>query len=80
MWETLKTPFKKMEQHFQDMAQKVQHDKKSDTFAPHFAQNFDQKPTPQQFCEKTKIEILSKVNPIGSMKNWSKFSCTLCMR
>ena len=34
-----------MKQHFQDVTQKVQHDKNSDTFAAHFAQNFDQKPT-----------------------------------
>ena len=38
-----------MEQYFQDIAQKVQHDKNSDTFAAHFATHFDQKPTPQQF-------------------------------
>ena len=43
-----KHPQKIMEQHFQDVAQKVQHDKKYDTFAAHYAQHFDQKPTPQQ--------------------------------
>ena len=37
-----------MDQHFQDVAQKVQHDKKYDTFAAHYAQHFGQKPTPQQ--------------------------------
>ena len=36
-----------MERHHQDVAQKVQHDKNSDTFAAYFAQHFDQKPTPQ---------------------------------
>ena len=50
------------------MAQKVQHDKNSDTFAAHFNQNFDQKPIPQQCREIMKFEILFKVNPIGSMK------------
>ena len=65
-----------MEQHFQDIAQKVQHDKHSDTFAAHFETHFDQKPTPQQCREITKFKILSKVNPIGSMKTWSKSSCT----
>ena len=40
-----------MEQHFQDVAQKVRYNKNLDTFAAHFAQDFDQKPTPQQCCE-----------------------------
>ena len=71
---------KKKEQHFQDVAQKVQYDKCFDTFAAHFAHHFDQKPTPQQCHEIMKFEILSKVNPIGSMKTWSKDSCTLCMK
>ena len=64
MRETLKKP-KKMEQHVQDVAQKVQHDKNSDTFVAHFAQHFDQKPTPQQCHEIIKSGIWSKVNPIG---------------
>ena len=69
-----------MEQHFQDVAQKLQHNRNSDTFAAHFAQNFEQKTTPQQCREINKFEILSKVNSTGSMKNWSKSSCTLCMK
>ena len=79
MWETLKTP-KKMEQHFQDVAQKVQHDKNPDTFAAHFAQNFNQKPTPQHFREIMIFKILFRVNPIGSMKTWNKSSYTLWMK
>ena len=66
-----------MEQYFQDVSQKVQHDKNSDTFAAHFAQHFDQKPTPQQCCEITISKILSTVNSIGQMKTWSKSLCKL---
>ena len=62
-----KHPKKRMEQHFQEVAQKLQCDKNSDTFAAHFAQHFYQKPTPQQCHEIMKLEILSKVNPIGLM-------------
>ena len=69
-----------MEQHLQDIAQKVQHDKNSDTFAAHFATHFDQKPTPQQCRETMHFEVLAKLNPIGSMKTWGKPSCTLCMK
>ena len=44
-----------MEQHFQDVAQKVQNDKNSDTFAAHFAQHFDQNSTSQQCHEIMKF-------------------------
>ena len=69
-----------MEQHFQNVAQKVPHNKNSDTFAAHFAQHFDQKPTQQHCREIMKFEILSMVNPIGSVKTWDKSSCNLCIK
>ena len=69
-----------MEQHFQDVAQKVQHNKNSDTFEAHFNQHFDQKLTPQQCREIMRYEIRSTVIPIGLMKTWSKHSSTLCMK
>ena len=69
-----------MEQYFQDIVQKVQHDKHSDTFAAHFVTHFDQKPTPQQCREIMKFVFSAKVNPIGSMKTWGKPSLTLCMK
>ena len=75
-----KQPKKRMEQNFQGVSQKLQHNKCFDTFAAHFAQHFDQKPTPQQCREIMKFEILSKVNPIWPMKTWSKSSCTLYMK
>ena len=37
-----------MEQHFQDMAQKVIYDRNFYNFAAHFTKHFTQKPTPQQ--------------------------------
>ena len=74
---TQNTLKKIMEHNFLDMAQKVQQDKSSDTFAAHFAQHFDRKPTPQQCCERIKFEILSKVKPIVMVKTWSKSSCLL---
>ena len=40
-----------MEQYFQDVAQKLQYDRNSDTFTSHFFQRFNQKPTPQQCRE-----------------------------
>ena len=74
-----KHPKKRMEQNIQDVAQKVQHDKNSYTFAAHFAQHLDQKnPTTVPWNNETRDFF--KVNPIGLMKTWSKSSCTLCMK
>ena len=69
-----------MEQHFQDVAQKVVNNKNSDSFAAHSAKNFTRKPSPQECREIMSFDIISTVNPIGSMKTWGKSSCTLCMK
>ena len=71
---------KKMEQHFQDVAQEVANNKNSNSFAAHFAKHFTQKPSPQECREIMSFDIISTVNPIGSMKTWGKSSCTLCMK
>ena len=71
---------KGMEQHFQDVAQKLQYNKNSYTFAAHCYQNLYHKPTTQQCCEIMKSEISSMVYHIGSMKNWSNSSCMLCKK
>ena len=69
-----------MEQHFQDVAQKVANDKNSDSFASHFAKHFTQKLSPQQCRKIMSFGIPSTVNPIGSMKNWGKSSRTLFIK
>ena len=69
-----------MEQHFQDLAQKVANNKNSDSFAAHFAKKFTQKPSPQECRKIISFDILSTVNPICSMKTWGKLSCTLRMK
>ena len=69
-----------MEQHFQDVGQKVLNDSKSESFATHFAKQFTPKPSPQKCRGIMSFDILSTVNHIGSMKTWGKSSCTLCMK
>ena len=69
-----------MEQHFQDVAPKVASKKNSDSFAAPFAKHFTQKPSPQLCRNIVSSNILSTLNPIGSMKTWVKSSCTLCMK
>ena len=61
-----------MEQHFQDMPQKVMNYNNSDSFAAHFARHFTQKPSPLKCRKIMSFDILSTVNPICSMKIWGK--------
>ena len=61
-----------MEQHFQDLAQKVIYDNNLEYFSDHFAKTFTQKPIPQQCCDIMSFGIISMVNPIGLMKTWGK--------
>ena len=79
-WKYSEHSKKRTEQHFQDVAQIVANNKNSDSFAAHFAKHFTQKPSPQECREIMSFDIISKVNPIGSMKTWGKLSCTLCMK
>ena len=69
-----------MEEHFQDVAQKVINNNSSDSFAAHFAKHFTQKPSPHQYYELIPFDILAMVNHIGSMKTWGKSPCILCMK
>ena len=63
-----------MEQHFQDVAQKVANNQNSDSFSAHFAKHFTQKPSPQECRKIMSFDTLSRVNSTGSMKTWGKSS------
>ena len=58
-----------MEQHFQDVAQKIQHDENSDTFAAHFSQYLNPKLTPQIEIGGTKQSELTYLI-IQEVRGW----------
>ena len=51
-----------------------------DSFAAHFAQYFGKEPSAQQYRTIMSFEILSVVNPAGSMKTWGEWSGTIRMK
>ena len=59
---------------------KTVNNKNLDSFAAHFAKHFTQKSSPQEYRKIMSFGILYTVSPICSMKNWGKYSCTLCMK
>ena len=58
----------------------IANNKNPDSFADHFAKHFTEKSSPQECREIMSFDILSTVNPIGSIIPWGKLSCTLCMK
>ena len=65
--EILKTHLKVMEQHFQDVLQKLLHDNNPYSFADHLAQNFIQEPSLVICCKIISFGIISTVNLFGLM-------------
>ena len=70
----------RMNAHYNDVQQLVKNGTLSDSFASHFVQHFNQKPSHQELRNIMKFEILSSVKPIGAMKTFGKPECTLCMK
>ena len=68
----IKINWKKMEQQFQYVTQKILYDNNLNYFTDNFAQHFTQKPSQQQCHKIIPVEIISTINPIGLMKNWGK--------
>ena len=61
-WKYSEHSKKRMEQYFQDVAQKFANNKNSDSYAAHFAQHFTQKPSPQECRKILSFGILSTKN------------------
>ena len=59
-----------MEQHFQDVDQKVMQDHNLEPFSDQLDKYLTQKPRPQKCHEIMYFKTLYMVNPIGSMKTW----------
>ena len=64
-WKYSEHSKKRMEQHFQDIAQKVENNKITYSSSAHFAEHFTRKPSPKECREIMSFDILSMVNPIG---------------
>ena len=66
---------KRMEQKFQDVAQKVQCDENLDSFTAHFVQHFTKKPSPLQCYKIMTFDII-----LYSKLYWSDESLGLIVR
>ena len=69
----------RMKAHFNDVGILVAKGRHSDTFARHYAQFFDERPSPKELRSMMRFEICSQVNPISTSKSFGRVHCGLCM-
>ena len=53
---------------------------KSDSFAAHFVQHFNNTTSRTDLRKYMTFKVIKQLNPIGAMKNFMKPNCDLCMQ
>ena len=73
--------FKKiMDGNFSDLQRLLKNGQKSDSFAAHFVQHFNNTTSRTDLCKYMKFKAINQLNPIGAMKTFTKPNCNLCMQ
>jgi len=72
----------KQGQHLHDVRELSFKEKKSDSFAAHFASHFPKgsKPSNYEIRQLLEYKILWQANPISCLKMFGTLECSLCMR
>ena len=78
--DTQKTFKKIMDGHFSDIQRLVKNGQKSDSFAAHFVQHFDNSTARTDLRTRMTFKVLKQLNPIGVMKTFTKPNCNPCMQ
>ena len=77
---TQQTFKKRMDGHFSDLQRLLKNGQKSDLFATHFVDNFNNTTSCINLRKCMTFNLLKKLNPIGAMKTFTKHNCNLCMQ
>ena len=73
--------FKKiMDSHFSDLQRLLKNGQKTDSFAAHFVQHFNDTTSHTYLRKCMPFKVTKKLNPIGAMKTFTKPNCNLCMQ
>ena len=76
---TQKTFKKRMDGHFSDLLRLLKNRQKSDSFAAHFEQHFNNTTSRTDLRKYMTFRVVKQINPIGAMKTFKKPNCILCM-
>ena len=72
--------FKKiMDGHFSNLLRLLKNRQKSDSFAAHFGQHFNDTTSSTDLRKYMKFKVIKQLNPIGEMKKFTKPNFNLCM-
>ena len=76
---TQQTFKKRMGGHFSDLQCLLKNGQKSDSFAAHFVQHFNNNTSRTDLRKYMTFKLVQQLNPIGAMKIFTKPNCNLCM-
>ena len=76
---TQKKSKKRMYGHLSDLQRLLKNGQKSDSFAAHFVQHFNNTRSRTYLRKCMTFKVLKYLNPIGAMKTFTKPNCNLCM-
>ena len=77
---TQQTFKKRIDGHFSDLQRLLKNGQKSDSFAAHFVQHFKSTTSCTELRKCMTFNVLKQLNPIGTMKTFTKPDCNLCMQ
>ena len=77
---TRQTFKKRMDGHFSNLQRLLKNGKKSDSFAAHFVQHFNDTTSCTDLRKCMRFKVINQLNPIGAMKTFTKPNCNLCMQ
>ena len=69
-----------MDGHFSDLQRLLKKGKKTDSFAAHFVQQFNNTTSRTEIRKCMTFKVLKQLNTIGAMKTYMKPNSSLCMQ
>ena len=68
-----------MDGYFSDLLRLLKNGQKSDSFASHSEQHFNNTTSRTYYRKYMTFKVVNQLNPIGAMKTFTKPKCNLCM-
>ena len=77
---TQQTLKKRIDGHFFNLQRLLKNGQKSDSFAAHFVQNFNNTMSRTELRKCMTFKVIKQLNTVGTMKTFTKSNCNLCMQ
>ena len=77
---TQQTFKKRMDGHLSNLQRLLKNKQKTDSFAAHFVQHFNNTKSRTYLLKYMTFKVLKQLNPIHAMKTFTKSNCNICMQ